>query len=819
MSKSKKLKNKKILQNNFNSAINFTYFISDLLRQHSPDYIHLFPDDIEKNKVILYKQTTLEGELLWTTCLVRIGNINQGNKVPSDNKTSNIIEAIRHLLKKEFIISVNNRIKTDRVILVTNGYIAEKAKNEIQTGFKDAVIIFWDIEKVLELTSSKWATFFESKEPVLYEYCNNLKKKLEDISKELAILYYNKQVKKLWDIFINLQLIETKINTKVLSIPTEKIKASNKKSNEYIKDDNIVPFKDIIKEKFKVDEIIEAGKDIIIIGDFGSGKSTILKRICYSIMNNVKSNTDINKIPILINCRDMCNFDFDLKKHIKYEFTSLTGGKEINFNKLLESNKVILLLDGLEEKFEEYGDRILDTIQKFKKIYPSIQLIIATRPFLILDIEPLFDDFRRFEILPLDYNQISELLEKWYPTNFKQTSKLINVLKKTSLVVSIPKTPLAITLLAIIFEDEEKVEEIPANITELYNKFTEVFTGRWDKDKGISMQDKYGIRSHMIRQLAFYMQYRNMIEITKQNLSFFIETYRLSKGYEDITTADLINELLTRNPLIIEWNGNYRFIHLSFQEYYASFGIFQSNDNVNNPEKFLIKNFLTPQWSNVVLFYVGNKKDCPDFIVALAKYTVATELDQRFLKLDNLGKIMQAAISTDINAKVESLYKSLQILDMLRNDLLNLVKTDETLNLTFKRQGISELSLIMLLKDIFQTSYKSRYLRAAMNEVYSRKVTNGISNLSKYVLSYTLTDLLKDPNYLLEFISEENVALEWKFLGRYDLQKYEKSFDQKQIKIIKSVERKIKKGRRYLISAFRKLRGLPKLTSKLIEIQ
>ncbi len=57
-----------------------------------------------------------------------------------------------------------------------------------------------------------WPQFFETKEPLLIEYTvKALRTKLEDISKELQILYYNKKVKKLWDIFINLQLIETKI--------------------------------------------------------------------------------------------------------------------------------------------------------------------------------------------------------------------------------------------------------------------------------------------------------------------------------------------------------------------------------------------------------------------------------------------------------------------------------------------------------------------------------------------------------------------------------------------------------------------------------
>jgi hypothetical protein len=811
-------KKKKILKKSFQTNYKFTIFVSDLLRQHNPDYIRIFKDDEELDGIILYKQETLEGEILWTCCLTRIGNIHQGSRVPPQNKTRRMLESVRHVLNKIFIVNETTTIRTDRLIIVTNGYIAENAKKEILTNFPDAVIIFWDLDKLQELTTSKWAHYFENKEPIVIEYSKNLKRKLEDISKELLILYYNKQVKKLWDIFINLQLVETKIETKILSLPAEKIKESNRKSQNYI-DDSTIPFKDISKQKFKIDEILETGRDIIIIGDFGSGKSTIMKRICFSLISHAKNTEEVYKIPVLLNCREMCNFNFDLITHVKNEFTSLTGGKEINFENQLLAGRIVLLLDGLEEDFEEHGDKILDAVSNFKKLYPSVQLIIATRPIGLLDIEPLFENFRRFEILPLDYGQIAELLEKWYPTNIKQTSQLINALKKTSLVISLPRTPLAITLLAIIFEDEEKVEEIPANITELYSKFTEVFTGRWDKEKGISSQDKYGIKSHLIRQLAFEMHYNNRLEISKENLAFFVEKYKVSKGYDDISNEELLDELLKRNPLIVEYQNSYKFIHLSFQEYYASYGIMQSNDFVRDAERYLIENFLNSWWSNVVLFYVGSKKDCPEFIVELSRNAIALEIDERYLKLDNLGKVMQAAISTDVTSKVTVLSNSLDTLDKFRNDLLNLISTDPLFNKSLKRQGVSELSLIMLLKDIFLTSYKSKYLKAAMIEVFERKHVNGISNLAKYVLSSTLTKLTKNPDFLLEFSNDQSVTLEWRYLAKSDLEKFEKNFDKNQLKMYKSLDRKIKKGRAYLISAFRRLRALPRLKETLKQIE
>ncbi len=237
---------------------------------------------------------------------------------------------------------------------------------------------------------------------------------------------------------------------------------------------------------------------------------------------------------------------------------------------------------------------------------------------MLLEKEKIFENFRKFEIQPLDFNQISELIDKWYPSDRFHKDKLLNVLRKTSLVVSILKTPLAITLLSIIFEEDDKVDEIPANITELYNKFTEVFSGKWDRDKGISSQDKYRIRSQLTDHVAFHMQYHRKVELTKEELEVFIDKYKIAKRYDEITTGDLIIHLLNRNPLIIIQNERYRFLHLSFQEYFSSKGALQTNEYVSDHHNFFVINFLDPWWSNVILFYVGNIKDCPQFLIDIS---------------------------------------------------------------------------------------------------------------------------------------------------------------------------------------------------------
>ncbi|MBK7379580.1 MAG: NACHT domain-containing protein [Ignavibacteriales bacterium] len=808
-----KQKHIELLQNELNTDSLVVKFVADLFTGLEFKYLHTYPDQIEKDGIILYRQDTLEDEPLWTGCIVRNGNIGGSTGTPARNKTASIIESVRYVLEKDFIIDRTTKIKVDRILIISNGINSKNSQLKIKLAYSSAVIIFWDVNKLYELTLKHWPKYFDTKEPLLKEYCQALKMSLEDISKELHVLYYNKKVKKLWDIFINLQLVETKIVASNSTISAFNQIASRTKKDIYVEDNNI-QIKTLFKQKFKIEEIIETGKHSIIVGDFGSGKTTILKRIAFEIIDKSEFK-DQFKFPVFLLARNLTYHHFDIELYTEFEINFLTKGKSVNYKEYLESGRIIILIDGLDDIIDGDKEKFIESLNVLKDKFPRVQFILATRPILLLEKEKIFEDFRKFEIQPLEFSQIAELIDKWYPTDQQQKGKLLNVLKKTSLIVSISKTPLAITLLTIIFEDEDKVDEIPANITELYNKFTEVFSGRWDREKGISSQDKYGIRSHLINQVAFFMHFNKKVELSESDLYDFVDNYKNDKRYDDIDTIDLIHDFLNRNPLITMDNDRYKFLHLSFQEYYASRGIQQTNEYVQDHKDFLVEKYLDPWWSNVILFYVGNVKDCPQFLVEVTEKTVAITLDQKYLKIDNTGKILQAAISTDNGPKVKALERILLTVDHFRDGIINELKKDEDLNLFFRRNGLSEMYIIVLMKEIFISTYKSKYLRPVMTDIFDKMEISKISDLSKYLLANSLTDISGDPSYMLRFISSTGSNLEWRYLGLIDLEKKKFKLDKIQKKSVGAVKRKLMKGKKYIIARFKKLKEIPKLKEKI----
>ncbi len=89
-----------------------------------------------------------------------------------------------------------------------------------------------------------------------------------------------------------------------------------KQKKIFIQRNPLFLFKKLIRQKFKIEDILEIGKDSIIIGDFGSGKTTILKRIAFETIDKDKG-CDGFKFPIFLLARNFANHGFSINSICK----------------------------------------------------------------------------------------------------------------------------------------------------------------------------------------------------------------------------------------------------------------------------------------------------------------------------------------------------------------------------------------------------------------------------------------------------------------------------------------------------------------------
>ena len=64
-----------------------------------------------------------------------------------------------------------------------------------------------------------------------------------------------------------------------------------------------------------------------------------------------------------------------------------------------------------------------------------------------------------------------------------------------------PMVPLSLILLCELVEEKR---EIPESVNELYDRFTDIACGRWDKDKGIEVTFELSTEEALLGRLGTY---------------------------------------------------------------------------------------------------------------------------------------------------------------------------------------------------------------------------------------------------------------------------------------------------------------------------
>lgn len=110
----------------------------------------------------------------------------------------------------------------------------------------------------------------------------------------------------------------------------------------------------------------------ILEGDTGSGKSSIFREIGKIL---IKSKSRRKCLPVIINSYLLTITDFNIKKCTETLLEKTIGD---NWNKILESYDLVILVDGIDEIEKEQQLNVLKQLRKIDKL-DSCRFIISTR--------------------------------------------------------------------------------------------------------------------------------------------------------------------------------------------------------------------------------------------------------------------------------------------------------------------------------------------------------------------------------------------------------------------------------------------------------
>lgn len=556
------------------------------------------------------------------------GNMNLGGTAHS-----NIVEAITQLktASSTHIILLKNRQKVvpNKVILCASGKINDAAKNHILTEVNNPNIQFLDIEDLIPIVDEKMPELWLGIDAEILPYFQAIKRQVIGDG-EIEIRTGIKQDGVLQgaasdDVFVSLNLYRTTI----------KLKKYRGKMIEVPK-----------FEEFPIASIVgKKSRRVLIIGDAGAGKSTGLLRIAYVIASKGFEEEKKYKIPILLKSIDILrNRPTDLLEYCDQATKALAGTTKSAFTLAdLSDGRVILLIDAIDELPTDDDRRyVLDMIEDFSSIYPETQILLTSRPYRFISELSQLRRYEEFRICPISWKQAEKIVTT--VTKHKEIPKAQSqeFLRRLEKIHGIELNPLLVYVFAAT-SDYTK-QDIPANVTELFKKFTELMLGRWDENKGLKHQYQYPLKDFILTRIAFKMHGQKKTSILREDAEEIVKKELQTRGHEADTQL-ILSEMFDRSGLFRISGSEIEFRHHLLQEFFAGRGI-------ESPE--FVKAAVTDEWwKRALVFYLGANPDKIDLLKSVAEAVSGIDAEKLLQASTTIGLALQACYLSPVAEKIE----------------------------------------------------------------------------------------------------------------------------------------------------------------------
>lgn len=307
---------------------------------------------------------------------------------------------------------------------------------------------------------------------------------------------------------------------------------------------------------------------ITIIGDAGSGKSTLVKHL---FLNSIYEKF---KIPILIELRYLNELSDDLESHIKNTISQNKLAVNLDIlEKLLEKGKFTLFLDGFDEVDEKTKKKLVKQINDFVNKYNLNYYLLTSRPYSNVENLPLFTNLKMKD-LSLENGEIKGFVYKQLGNEKELAEKAVKSIEQSDSVYihSFLKNPLLLSLYLLTFQN---YASIPDKKYIFYRRvINALFSEHDSKTKLGYVREKIcGLDQEnfelILKSFSFLSYFESEFVFNRDYVNLKLKLIKQKRDLK-FDNNKFITDLKSAISLWVDDEGMFSFAHRSLQEYFTA---------------------------------------------------------------------------------------------------------------------------------------------------------------------------------------------------------------------------------------------------------
>ncbi len=382
------------------------------------------------------------------------------------------------------------------------------------------------------------------------------------------------------------------------------------------------------KDRVYLPEALEKDRHLVVLGDPGSGKSTLVKLLTYSfarIEPTPLARRLGSHLPVPIILRDYKVREWNSPEDMLRDFVARLDDEireEVSVEWLiagLREGRGILLLDGLDE----VGSREDREHLRDKVVFPLLEKSLASYAVLtsrvvgyeevsfehgmrlvpfpeLTDLHPtetesLFGESRysdvivrglnigRFYVAPFNDEEIVQFINKWYAAREREqdeqkrrVTSLARALQRNDSIKQLATNPSLLTLMVLI---HRVTAELPSGRAKLYDKIVEAYLESIQRYRGLGTYEaSLDQMKRWLARVGWEMQQRrsrtkerDLLARREEVLDWLAQAIETDRSDARKEASEFLDYVARRSGLLVPRGPEeFSFVHLTFQEYFAA---------------------------------------------------------------------------------------------------------------------------------------------------------------------------------------------------------------------------------------------------------